>query len=371
MTDAGDPSSGRPANVGSWGAPSVPTPEASPADQSRRPRAGGRLRRLSRLTKVLIVSVALLIAVGIGIGAWYLSGEQQRDYDKGHEAYLAGNCTEATGPLGEAASSDTDDDLADKAQAELDECEALLAGDALGTQGEHADAVLSYSEFLTTYPRSPIVDIALTRGQTLIAGPPERIGTLPLCGALDRLEAQGFIAASDDVLAPLLLSCGEAYEGEGDFERALAMFDRIRVDDPDHPLITAVDEAYVRVTLAQADATGAGELSPPAAVGPADDASGAAVVLIQNGSAERLTIVFSGPEQRVEELPPCAECDVFADAESATCPETGPEARYELQPGSYDVVVKATSGSSVIPFRGTWPLDAGQQYAQCFFIVQQ
>ena len=84
---------------------------------------------------------------------------------------------------------------------------------------------------------------------------------------LDTLEAQGFVDESDEALPPLLLACGESFEGEADFANALTMFDRIRQTYPDHPLHTAAAEGFVRATLAEADATGAGELPTPTAVG--------------------------------------------------------------------------------------------------------
>jgi hypothetical protein len=322
-------------------------------------------------TKVLVVVAAVVVAAAIGVGIWYVGTAPQRAYDKGHAAYLAGDCTAAMDPLTEAANNDTDEELASTAAGEVAECEALLAADSLVVQGRQADAVLAYSAFVTEHPASPIVDVAVTKGQTLITeGPTQRVGTVEVCDALDTLDAQRFVASRDEVLPGLLLACGEAYAEAGDFATALVTFDRVRNDYPDHPVRATVDEAYARAAVAEAEAAGAGELNPPDVVGGTAGAGAAAAVVIRNESNERLTIVFSGPEQLVEELAPCEECEAFPEPPQ-TCPDTGgPQGRYEVPAGTYDVVVRAADGSSVQPFRGTWTLDAGFEYADCFFVVE-
>ncbi|MBA2283387.1 MAG: hypothetical protein H0W25_19435, partial [Acidimicrobiia bacterium] len=312
-------------------------------------------------------SVAL---AGLGIVGAYVAGAQQRAYDEGHAAYLEGNCANAVGPLGEAADDNTDRDLTARAQVEVEECELLLAADTLDTQGSQGDAVLAYSGFVTDHAASPIADFAIERGAALIAGePPERLATVELCGALEELEAQRFVETPDDDLPPLLLACALLLQEEGDLAAALAALERVRSTYPDHEVGSAVDEAFVEIALAEAEASGAGELEQPEPVGPAGDPSGPTVVLIENASREPLTIVFNGAEQRVEEVAPCSDCD--AESGEAACDATGPEILVELPPGTYEVLVRAASGADVIPFRGTWALDAGFEYDQCFFIVRQ
>jgi hypothetical protein len=100
------------------------------------------------------------------------------------------------------------------------------------------------------------------------------------------------------------------------------------------------------------------------------ESTGTATVIIQNDSPEALSMVFSGPDTRVEDLDRCEECESFTDAEPDACPEIGPVAKYELTPGAYEVVVKASSDGSVTPFRGTWTLEAGQEYSSCFYLVR-
>jgi hypothetical protein len=47
---------------------------------------------------------------------------------------------------------------------------------ALSTQGRTSEAVLTYSQFLTKYPRSPMASVALANGQASVAnGAPEHV----------------------------------------------------------------------------------------------------------------------------------------------------------------------------------------------------
>ncbi len=344
------------------------TAQPSPPNRTRPRRVRSAWRRRSAPTKVLIVVTAVIVVAAAGVGVYYVSGEQRRDYNRGHAAYLEGDCTGAVGPLREAADSDTDDTLAATARSELDECEALSAADALDTQGRHGEAVLAYSAFVTTYAASPIVGAALSRGQTLVSeAPAERLATGELCDAVDVLDAQGFVTAPDVELPPLLLACGDAYTDAGDYGSAIAVLERIRTDYAESPLIPDVEAAYARAALADADRTGAGTLAPPSVVGATGTGDGPATVAIRNSTSEPLTIVFHGPTQTVQELPACEQCDAVS-AQPDACPEGGPVGQYELPPGTYDVVVRATGSASVLPFRGSWALVAGQQYSTCFYL---
>ncbi len=317
----------------------------------------------------MIVLAAVIVVSGLGFGVYYISREQQRDYDKGHAAYLAGDCAKALGPLGEAVEG-SDAELSHQAEREVDECKALLAADALGVQGRQSEAVLSYSAFVTDHATSPIVDVAVHRGQALLSeGPPERVGTVELCTELDDLDAQGFVAVRTALLPSLLLACGDAYADAGDFATALGVLDRIRHDFPDDAVMSDVEAAYVRVTLAQADATGSNELPAPNGAG-ASDSADRAVLVIRNASPEPMTIVLHGPQDRLENIEPCATCETH-DTSDFACPDEVPFGRYELPAGTYDVVIKTTTETNVLPHRGTWTLAPGSAYADCYGIVNR
>ena len=144
-------------------------------------------------------------------------------------------------------------------------------------------------------------------------------------------------------------------------------YSRFRQVYGEHELAPQVEEAFVRSTLSEAQDLGAGEL--PAPQGQGQNTGEDVTVIIQNDSPETLSIVFSGPDIRVEELEPCTECESFSGESPSGCPELGPIGTYKLKPGSYDVVVKASSDTDVTPFRGTWDLSDAQEYSSCFYLV--
>jgi hypothetical protein len=325
-------------------------------------------RGIRRRWIVLGVVILALLAIGA-----YAAMQRDQAYATGHAAYLRSDCASAVGPLTEAggSSSSTTNDVELKARAELQECQALLAAADLDTQGKQADAVLAYSEVVTKYPRSPLQQTALASGQRLVTGTPaDRLATAAVCADLETLEAQRFVDATADALPSLLHACGNTYFSAGAYADALLVYERFRTEFPDHGLSAQVDEGYAAATLAEAAASGAGALPQPESVGGSGE--GALVtVIIRNDSPERLTIVFSGPEVRVELLPACVECERFVNEGPPECPEKGPIGRYVVEPGTYTVVVKATAGNSVTPFRGTWTLEASTEYSECFFLVTQ
>jgi tetratricopeptide (TPR) repeat protein len=318
------------------------------------------------------LSVIVLGCIGIGAFAFYENWQQEQNYQAGHQAYLQADCAGAADPLRKAADGEPgtrNSDVARKAEAELQECEALLAADALAEQNKPADAVLAYSELVTTYASSPLKNAALTKGQNLMTqGESDALATAALCESVDNLAEQQFIAQPDEALPPLLYACGQAYEDDGAFSEAVAAYDRFRRDYPDHELAEDVQQAFVRATIAEAEAVGAGALPAPQVIG-SGAGGGQVMVVIQNDSPESLSMVFSGPEIRVEELEACADCEKFVGDGPSACPEKGPVGRYELPPGTYDVVVKASSGRDVTPFRGSWALEDGQEYSSCFYLV--
>jgi hypothetical protein len=348
--------------------PGAPHPSAASGWQSPAPaQTAGRPpgRRIQK--RWIVVAVVSLGLGAYGIQTW----QQEQNYQAGHAAYLTADCTTAIGPLRSAAEGDPgspSNDTAGKAEAELEECEAILAAADLVTQGRPGEAVLAYSGFITTYPRSPLKDTALAGGQGVLAGGPERAATVGLCDELEILEAMQFITAPDETLPPLLYACGQAYEAEGAYADALLTYERFRTDYAGHDLARDVDEAFARATLAETDESGAGSLPAPEETG-AGTGTGLATVFIQNDSPDELNMVFSGPDVQIEMLDACAECVEFIGEEPDECPGLGPIGEYIVEPGTYEVVVKSSSGGFVIPFRGTWTLEAGQEYASCFYIV--
>jgi outer membrane protein assembly factor BamD (BamD/ComL family) len=299
--------------------------------------------------------------------------QQDLNYQAGQAAYFKADCAAAAEPLGKAARGEPgrkDSDMARKAQAHLQECQAIAAASNLAAQNKAAEAVLGYSEFIGRYPKSPLQPLALDRGRTIMqAGQPADLATEGVCKGLDRFLDQQLIIAQAETMPPLLYACGQRHEAAKDFGSAIAFYSRFRRDHADHPLAADVQTAFARATIAEAQAEGAGALPPPLPTRGGSPAAQVAVV-VHNESPEHMTIVFQGPDVRVEELAACPDCARFTGTGPQSCPEKGPVGRYILAPGSYDVVVKSSrEGSAVRPFRGTWSLEAGHEYSNCFFLV--
>src|SRR4029077_6674797 len=92
---------------------------------------------------------------------------------------------------------------------------------------------------------------------------------------------------------------------------ALIVLDRFLTDYPDHELAASAKDAFARVTIADASVTGAGELPAPSPVGDSGEAGGLVKVRIQNDSPNSMSLVFKGPDVRVERLEPCTDCVEF------------------------------------------------------------
>lgn len=346
--------------------PDTPTPSAPipPVPQKRQ-------NPLVRIT-IGCAGLLLLGCVGIAGLAFYENWQQEQNYAAGHQAYTQADCATALEPLRKAADGDpgtSGNDVSLQAQAELQECEALLNADELDRQGQLGDALLAYSEIMSKYADSPLRPVAFERGQAIgTESAPADLANLGLCRALDGLIGQELIVEDGANFPALLYACGQAYEDASDFGEALVLYDRVLKQYPDHSVAGEAQQALARAAIAEANALGAGGLPAPQAVGASEASGGLVTVVIRNDSPEGLRLVFSGPEVRVEELPPCEGCQEFSGDGPSGCPEQGPIGEYVLSPGSYDVVVKALSGD-ITPFRGNWNLETGQEYNSCFYLV--
>lgn len=229
-------------------------------------------------------------------------------------------------------------------------------GQAYATKGDYDRALEMYKAFLVEYPEHPRVAEAET---ALLTNPAS-------CEQYKTFQGT-VIAERADFMPSLYYQCGQAYEGGGDWARAITMYETFLADYPSHALASDVKAALARAMIAQAKATNAGELPAPQNIGPT--ASGLTELVIRNESPERLRLVFSGPEVRVEELEACGSCQTYSGSGPSACPELGPSGRFTLQPGQYEVVVKSISDTGVTPWIGNWSLASGDEYHSCFFIV--
>ena len=218
---------------GSAGQPApAPMPQPAPASpfEGGQPAAAQPKKGRFRLRWLVLGLIAVVAAV-FGFQYW----DQQQNYKAGHDAYLAADCAAAIVPLRKAA--DGSGETATQAQAELQECEALLEGSDLVAAGSPADGLLAYSEFLLKYGDGPLADAAVNGGRQAIAdGAPEDVASVDVCDALDALENQGFVAPADEALPPVLYACGQAYEASSAWAAAIVVLGRFLTSYPDHAL---------------------------------------------------------------------------------------------------------------------------------------
>jgi hypothetical protein len=295
--------------------------------------------------------------------------QQGNQLQAGQQAHAATDCGGAVEPLRSAANGGwgSSSQVSDRARALLQECEAFLAADALVADGNAADAVVKYSDFIGTYGNSTLAPASVELANALVKSTAaDQLATDRLCRSLDALNAQQLLQPTAQTLPGLLFACGRAYESVQDYAAALAVYGRLRREYPSPEAQTA----FANATLAEARALGAGALPAPQAKGSGAGAQ-QTTVTIRNDSPEGMTIVFSGPEVRVEDLEACTNCASFEGQNTPTgCPELGPVAHYVLAPGTYDVLVKSSS-PGVRPFHSNWDLQSTREYASCFFIVRR
>ncbi len=221
----------------------------------------------------------------------------------------------------------------------------------------HDDAYGMYLDLLNKYPDCWHAGAAAA---ALLENP-------VACQNVDVLERNEVFERLVGFRFQLLYTCGVQAEEDGDYETAIGLYETLLDKYELHPQVEEIEERLAQALFDQAQAAGAGEIAPPASSGYVSGSL--AVVVIQNDSPESLRIIFTGPETRIETLPACSTCENYFGVGPLYCPEKGPIGTYELEPGTYSILVEASSDSGTTPFTGTWTLEGGKEYYNCFFIV--
>ncbi|MGE5377258.1 MAG: tetratricopeptide repeat protein [Bacteroidota bacterium] len=187
----------------------------------------------------------------------------------------------------------------------------------------------------------------------------------------DEFEAlkNSVIGQRIDFMPSLYFHCGQTYERNENWEKAIAAYETLLAEYPTHAYAPDAEVGLVHAIVTISQSNSAGEIPPPEVSG--TTGNDLSEVIIQNSSPERLRIVFSGPESRVEELEACSSCATYTGTGPLFCPEQGPQGSYTLAPGPYDVVVESISDSGVTPWTGNWNLTSGDAYSTCIFLVTQ
>lgn len=319
---------------------------------------------------LLVLILAFLICAGV---SFYQHLEQENNYEAGHAAYLKADCPAAVLLFDLAINGGgfggENGDAAKLAVKEKAECVAWQEAMEAHNRSNFDAALTGYAALLEIYPQTPLLPLVQSQMESLFRESASLAGQAnpELCRQFQTLRVQGLVPAQADALPPLLWACGQVFEESDDPGRAVELYAQLLNDYPDHALAQETIPALARATVAQAKAAGAGNIPAPQSVG--GTGSGPAVVVIQNASPEKISLVFNGPESRLEELDACADCDRYSGDGPAACPEQGSVGVYEVPAGTYDVVVNSSSDKGVIPFIGQWNLNQGEEYHSCFFLV--
>lgn len=317
-----------------------------------------------------VLALAFLVCAGIN---FYQYTVQKNNYEAGHAAYLQADCTTAL-PLFEQAINGgglggDSNEAAKLAVTEKAECDELQKAIDAQSGSDFGAALSGYTDFLNTYPFSPLTSTVRSQVTTLF-GEAETLAAqadASLCEKFELIRAYEMLPAQQPALPALLLACGQVYENDNDPTSAINLYQLLLNDYPDSPRAQETIAALARASVAEAKAAGAGNIPAPQSVG--GTGSGPAVVVIQNDSPEKISIIFSGPEAHFEELEACADCTNYTGDGPEFCPEQGPVGTYEVTAGDYEVVVKSISDDGVTPFTGSWSLGEGEEYYSCFFLV--
>lgn len=319
---------------------------------------------------VLVLALAFLICAGVN---FYQHLEQENNYEAGHAAYLQADCPAAV-PLFDLAINGggfggENGDAAKAAVTEKAECAAWQKALEAHHSSDFEAALAGYAALVETYPQTPLLPVVQSQMESLFreSASLARQANPELCRQFQTLRAQELVPAKAGELPPLLWACGQIFEENDDPASAVELYAQLLNDYPDHALAQESMPALARATVAQAKAAGAGNIPAPQSVG--GTGSGPAVVVVQNASPEKISLVFNGPEARLEELAACADCFKYSGDGPAACPEQGAVGVYELPAGDYTVVVNSSSDKGVIPFIGEWQLGQGEEYRSCFFLV--
>ncbi len=313
--------------------------------------------------------IALLI-IAIVVTLINHRNNDYENYTLGHQAYQQFDCAEAIKYYEKALTTLTffDGDIRSLAGPEKLECVVFLEGVDKQHEKDFGGALLEYSSFVNNNPDSPLVESARVRAESIYSeNELDSFVNDEVCGQTDQLLLNDIIPQRETNLPLVYYTCGQLFEEAGNFSNAKSNYELFLNAYEDHPLASEVEAALLRSIVKNAKMNKSGNLPPPEQSGTTED--GTTVVIIRNESPEDLRIVFSGPENRIEELEACSSCTTYF-ASPLSCPNLGPVGRYIINPGQYFVVVESTSDGGITPWSGDWTLESGGEYTNCFFIVK-
>jgi tetratricopeptide (TPR) repeat protein len=183
-------------------------------------------------------------------------------------------------------------------------------GQAYDAEGDYEMAFDMYEALLTNYPEHPLAGAA-----------EESIWSYQMaCDEIDTLEVSG-LAERPGFKPKLYHQCGLFHQANQDYDEAIQLFEQFLAEYPDHDLAPEVETSLAEAIVDRSKGGSSGEIPRPELSGSTGQT--ATIVIIQNDSPQRLRIVFSGPESRIEELGAGTTCENYSLIKPMFCPEKG------------------------------------------------
>jgi hypothetical protein len=336
-------------------------------------------RGLGGCLRIVGVLFVLLFVCGLGFNFW-----QNQLFDDFHAKYLAGDCAGIDEVYEQL--SIVDEAKEKQVQYEYTGCQMLNAAQSDAQGGDYYMAFINYMSLIRDYADTTLATMSGEQITALTSDPAPITADVDFCSNLNVFELPDTPQDLQDFVAENWFSCAEtlrdADSGLGSCEGCSAsdqaavhyseLIGYIETYAEQYPLAGqegAIDDLMVDVMTRQAEVVGAGEISLP----PGRSFGGSdAVLIIQNAAPLALRVALTSGEtssSTVESVAVCEDCVEYTGSGPAECPESEFISTIRVPAGTYSVIVNTTGGGVVTPYVGTWDLEAGTEYFQCFFIV--
>lgn len=248
--------------------------------------------------------------------------------------------------------------------------EAQLAyGQALARGGQPADAMRLYQTVSRTNAEYTSQVNSLIQemfdGAATLSNRCEAVNVYNVF--IDENESYAFDA--NRALPKALYDCGRFHQENKNYSVALQDLNQILTDFPFSIVVEDAQAAIDEINQALALESGNDALSQISPIGTSSSRN--VELIIVNASTERLRITLQdtlGNNIASQTVEACLTCSRTSLATSS-CPENAPSAQIDVIAGKFTVTVASTDiVSRVRPFYGTWVLQSGLQYAECFYI---
>jgi hypothetical protein len=337
-------------------------------------RTGGRSRPPWRLVALVAVpALGLVVVAGAVVVHVRQSALQRDDIREISAAFQRADCPGAVAAFDSARNRTilygSRTPVPAGALDQVEQCGELDRARGLADDGEPADAVAAYLQYLKDHRASPLGRVIPDRlGRVLRDGDPPI--TSGLCRDLADVVAADELAPHE-TFPPFFTECGlKLADGSRteDRERARSLLGEVRRVYPTSSVAdrAATAEARTRVLLGGDDGT----MSSPYRV--EGVSSLASVRYVNHTPWPAVLAVSSAKAGRVVELPGCENCDLYDESSNGPtdCESDGAEGvTIDLSPGAYRVAIQYVGDNAPPDNSGRWTLSRGK-YAECYYGIK-